>query len=75
MRAECAERWDMPRLHAEVLASQKRRHLVWQALQKGQQTSWDFQPVRDASQLYMRNHMKLDDLEAMARFPRVAAKD
>jgi choline-sulfatase len=73
-RAECAARWNLARLHAEVLASQKRRHLVCRALQKGQQTSWDYQPVRDASQLYMRNHMKLDDLEAMARFPRVAAK-
>jgi choline-sulfatase len=40
-------------------------------LQQGRQTAWDYQPVRDASQLYMRNHMKLDDLEAMARFPRV----
>lgn len=74
-RAEVSERWDMKRLHADVLASQKRRRLVWQALQKGQRTSWDFQPVRDASQLYMRNHMKLDDLEAMARFPRAVAQD
>lgn len=72
MQAECARRWDLSHLHAQVLASQKRRHLVSRALQQGQQTSWDFQPVRDASQLYMRNHMKLDDLEAMARFPRVA---
>jgi choline-sulfatase len=72
LQAECARRWDLPHLHAQVLASQKRRHLVSRALQQGQQTSWDFQPVRDASQLYMRNHMKLDDLEAMARFPRVA---
>jgi choline-sulfatase len=72
MRAEVAARWDLDRLYADVLASQKRRRLVWQALQQGRQTAWDFQPVRDARQLYMRNHMKLDDLEAMARFPRVA---
>ncbi|GAB0113992.1 choline-sulfatase [Acidisoma sp. C75] len=72
-RAELAARWDLAELERDVLASQKRRRLIWQALQKGQQTSWDFQPVRDASQLYMRNHMKLDDLEARARFPRVAA--
>jgi choline-sulfatase len=71
MRAEVAERWDVQRLHADVLASQKRRRLVSQALGQGRQTAWDFQPLRDASQLYMRNHMKLDDLEAMARFPRV----
>lgn len=71
MRAEVAARWDLDRLHADVLASQKRRRLVTRALQQGRQTAWDYQPVRDASQLYMRNHMKLDDLEAMARFPRV----
>jgi choline-sulfatase len=70
-RAEMAERWDLPKLHRDVLSSQKRRRLVSQALQKGHPTSWDFQPLRDASQLYMRNHMKLDDLEAKARFPRV----
>jgi choline-sulfatase len=71
MRAEVASRWDLDRLKADVLASQKRRRLVARALQQGHQTPWDFQPLRDASQLYMRNHMKLDDLEAMARFPRI----
>jgi choline-sulfatase len=71
LRAEAAGRWDLDRLHADVLASQKRRIFVNGALSQGHQTSWDFQPLRDASQMYMRNHMKLDDLEAMARFPKV----
>ena len=71
MQAEVAARWDLGRLHADVLASQKRRRLVNRALAQGRQTAWDFQPLRDASQLYIRNHMKLDDLEAMARFPRI----
>ncbi len=73
MRAETMARWDFSRLHADVLASQKRRRLVSRALEQGRRTAWDYQPVRDASQLYMRNHMKLDDLEAMARFPRVVS--
>jgi choline-sulfatase len=73
MRAEVAARWDLERLRADVLASQKRRRLVDRALAQGRQTAWDFQPVRDASQLYVRRHMKLDDLEARARFPRVAS--
>ncbi len=72
-RAEVARRWDLGRLHADVLASQRRRRLVSQALRQGAPTSWDHQPVRDASRLYMRSHMRLDDLEAMARFPRVGA--
>nr|WP_238558370.1 hypothetical protein [Pseudomonas syringae] len=31
--------------------------------------SWDHQPLVDASQQYMRNHIDLDDLERKARFP------
>ena len=71
--ATVAHQWDLPRLHADVLASQRRRRFVASALQQGASASWDHQPVRDASRLYMRNHMRLDDLEAMARFPRVGA--
>ena len=67
--AEVAGRWDLPALHAEVVASQQRRHLVYDALRKGRYVSWDFQPVRDASRLYVRNDQDLGDLEAMARFP------
>ena len=72
-RAAAARRWDLGRLQADVLASQRRRRFVSEALQQGTPAPWDHQPVRDASQLYMRNHMRLDDLEAMARFPRAKA--
>jgi choline-sulfatase len=68
-RAEVAQRWDLPALHAAVLASQQRRHLVYDALRAGRYTSWDFQPSRNASHLYVRNDQDLGDLEAMARFP------
>jgi choline-sulfatase len=34
-------------------------------------SAWDYQPPRDAAQEYVRAHMDLEDLEAMARFPRV----
>jgi choline-sulfatase len=71
-RTEAAQRWALDRLHTDVLASQDRRRLVAQALAVGARTSWDHQPFTDASQTYMRNHIKLDDLEAMARFPRVS---
>jgi choline-sulfatase len=66
---EVAKRWDLPALHAQVLASQRRRRLVGKALAKGKLTSWDHQPHVDASQQYMRNHIDLDDLERRARFP------
>jgi choline-sulfatase len=70
-RAEIAQRWDLDRLHAAVLASQQRRHMVYGALRKGRFTPWDFQPVRDAARLYIRNDQELNDLEARARFPPV----
>ena len=47
--------------------------MVDAALSLGEVHSWDFQPVRDAAKLYVRNTMPLDDIEAMARFPRVAS--
>jgi choline-sulfatase len=68
-RAEVARRWDLTSLHREVVASQQRRHLVYDALRSGRYTPWDFQPQRDASRLYVRNDRALGDLEAMARFP------
>jgi choline-sulfatase len=68
-REEVARRWDLGGLTAAVLASQRRRHLVYSALRSGRYTPWDFEPRRDASRLYVRNDQELGDFEAMARFP------
>jgi choline-sulfatase len=68
-RAEVAQRWDLPALHAAVLDSQRRRHRVYRALREGRYTPWDYQPVRDASRRYVRNDQELGDFETMARFP------
>jgi choline-sulfatase len=70
-QAEVSKRWDVQALHDQVLASQRRRHLVYEALSKGKHTSWDHQPLRDASTSYMRNHLVLDDLEYRSRLPHV----
>ena len=69
-RAEVLERWNPPALKREVIASQRRRRLVAQALSSGQRTPWDFQPYRAAAEQYMRGHLDLDTLERTARFPR-----
>jgi hypothetical protein len=61
-----------PRLRQQVLASQRRRRLVAEALAIGTLKSWDHQPLVDASQQYMRNHIDLDDLERKARYPQPA---
>lgn len=68
--AEARQRWDIPAITARVLASQRRRRFVADALQRGKLTSWDHQPFVDASQQYMRNHIDLDDLERRARYPK-----
>ena len=70
-RAEVARRWSLGTVHEAVLASQCRRHFTYAALRLGRFQPWDHQPLRDASRLYIRNDQELNDLEAMARFPRV----
>jgi len=73
LRREVEERWDLGALEADVIASQRRRHLVDGALRTGHYTPWDFQPRRDASRLYVRNDQQLAESESRARFPAYAA--
>jgi len=68
-RDEVARRWDLTGLHQAVLASQRRRHLVYASLRQGRYRAWDFQPMRDASRSFIRNDRDLTELEDMARFP------
>jgi len=71
LREEIAARWDLQALREEVVQSQRRRQFHFEATTQGVIESWDWQPSVDASQRYMRNHIDLDTLEAMARFPAV----
>jgi choline-sulfatase len=63
------KRWDLATFHSDVLASQARRRLVYEALRNGAYYPWDFQPLQKASERYMRNHLDLNQLEASARYP------
>ena len=63
-------RWDLAAYDAEVRQSQARRWVVYQALRNGAYYPWDHQPLRAASERYMRNHMDLNRLEDSKRFPR-----
>lgn len=67
---EARERWDMAAFDAAVRQSQARRWVVYPALRNGAYYPWDFQPLRQASERYMRNHMDLNVLEEQKRFPR-----
>ncbi|HHX90784.1 MAG TPA: choline-sulfatase [Paracoccus sp.] len=70
MRAMAGARWDLAAYDAEVRESQARRRVVYEALRNGAYYPWDFQPLRRASERYMRNHMDLNILEDAQRFPR-----
>jgi choline-sulfatase len=63
-------RWDLAVYDGEVRQSQARRWVVYEALRNGAYYPWDFQPLRAASERYMRNHMDLNVLETNKRFPR-----
>ena len=72
-RQEVASRWNMPKLHDQVISSQRRRRFQFTSQNAGVRHNWDYQPFRDASNRFMRNHIDLDALESMARFPKVNA--
>ena len=67
--AEVLQRWDVGALRAEVLASQRDRAVVDRALRQGRYHPWDHQPLTDASNQYMRNHLDLNTVEATRRLP------
>jgi choline-sulfatase len=70
LRAKSEARWDLDRYDADVRASQAKRWVVYEALRQGGYYPWDYQPLRDASERFMRNHMDLNVLEDSQRFPR-----
>ena len=70
LRAKAEARWDLDRFDADVRASQAKRWVVYEALRQGGYYPWDYQPLRDASERFMRNHMDLNVLEETQRFPR-----
>jgi len=64
------ERWNLEAFDAEIRQSQARRWVVYEALRNGAYFPWDYQPLKKASEAYMRNHMDLNTLEENKRFPR-----
>ncbi len=69
-REEAEKHWDAEALRQKVIRSQHRRRVLHGALRLGRYTSWDFNPVSDASQQYTRSHMDLTRHDIASRFPR-----
>ncbi len=70
--AEVSERWDSAQIRADVLASQRMRRAVHAGMSAGRRVDWDYQPTRDASEEYVRNHMDWTVAAATTRFPPIA---
>ncbi len=71
---EVAARWDSEAIREDVLASQLARRTLHAAMGSASpldRTTWDFQPSRDASDEYVRNHMDWFDAGPRTRFPRL----
>ncbi len=66
---EVSETWDGEALRRDVIATQKQRRAVYQAMIKDGGVHWDYNPPRDASQEYVRNHMDWTVAAATNRFP------
>ncbi|WP_188515793.1 choline-sulfatase [Alsobacter metallidurans] len=61
--------FDSAAICREVVSSQQQRLLVFKALTKGNVYPWDFQPLRDASEQYTRNHRDVTETDILSRFP------
>ncbi|KAK2735064.1 hypothetical protein FQN57_001344 [Myotisia sp. PD_48] len=69
--AEAHARWNFDEIQQQVLASQRRRRIVYSALTKGRIEFWDYTPVVEGQTQYIRNHGKgiLGDVETISRLP------
>ncbi|MBZ0130520.1 MAG: choline-sulfatase [Rhodobacteraceae bacterium] len=67
--AEVATRWDSAAIKTHVIATQKQRRAVHEAMQSGKLVSWDYNPPRDAANEYVRNHMDWTEAAERNRFP------
>jgi len=67
--SEVAARWDSDAIKENVIRTQIRRRAIHKAMEEGKITSWDYQPQRDASHEYVRNHMDWTVAAERTRFP------
>ena len=69
MRKEVETKFDIPKINEAVLQSQQARLMMFEAMKQGHHFPWDFQPLRDASEQYTRNHMSVTERDLKSRFP------
>jgi choline-sulfatase len=70
LHGEIAGKFDIARINREVMQSQQARLMMFEALRRGHHFPWDFQPLREASEQYTRNHMSVTGRDLVSRFPK-----
>lgn len=66
---EVVKRWDSAALRADVVRSQKSRRVLHAAMEAGASEHWDYNPPRNASEEYVRNHIDWTVAAARYRYP------
>jgi len=69
MMATARETWDASSLTARIIRDQNRRRLIDRSHKIGKPPVWDFQPMTDASQQYVRAGRWTTEVEARAHLP------
>ncbi|KIC09092.1 choline-sulfatase [Leisingera sp. ANG-M1] len=73
--SETAQRWNSEQLRKDVIATQKSRRALHAAMEAGAGEAWDYNPPRDATQEYVRNHMDWTVAAARYRYPPLKEND
>ena len=66
---ETAKRWASEKLRQDIIATQKSRRALHAAMEQGAGEAWDYNPPRDASAEYVRNHMDWTVAASRYRYP------
>ncbi|WP_317056677.1 choline-sulfatase [Roseovarius rhodophyticola] len=67
--SEVTARWDSEKLKTDIVSTQRTRRALHAAMEAGASETWDYNPPRDASQEYVRNHMDWTVAASRYRFP------
>jgi choline-sulfatase len=73
LRAYLTAHWDLAGLRERVLASQRDRRLIGQAMSRGTYASWDYQPSVNDALRYVRSRADLYQLQKNARLDSAGA--
>jgi len=71
---EVAGRWNSEAMRETIIATQKQRRAVYNAMVADGGVHWDYNPPRDASQEYVRNHVDWTVAAETSRFPPLPRK-